>query len=164
MRRLAASPRKGREWASSSGSAKQSGASLRRRLSSGAVFLAALVVVVFMCLVQTCRLGGPGFLTPILVSGDSFNLAWDPSPPVPESEVTTWRIYFRAHGTVGWAELQEMSADEGAQCTITRDELGDGDFDLAVSAVDTLGRESVPHSSTDPNAWPIGGWYIQWRG
>jgi hypothetical protein len=158
VRRLAAGPRKGREWTNSSKTVGPRDAR-RRREKTGLLLLLALSLAA----VQTCRIGGPGPLTPVFVTGDSVTLAWDPPSPAPGSDVTAWRIYSRVHGTAGWTEVDEIPADEGTRYTITRGELGEGDFDLAVSAVDTLGRESAPHSSTDTDAWPVGGWYLRWR-
>ena len=41
--------------------------------------------------------------------------------------------------------------------------LGDGDFDFAITAENTAGESSNLHISLDPTAQPPSGWFLRWR-
>lgn len=106
-----------------------------------------------------------GDTLPISVSAERITLAWDPPPgrhPVPAMAIGSYRIYVAAHNSGAWRWLGEAPASEHPQYSVEHDDVGDGFFDFAVSAVNQLGQESDRHSSLDFTASPVGGWYIRW--
>ena len=92
-------------------------------------------------------------------------LAWDPpltdSPNRP-TEVASYVIYYREHGTIGWQLLDEIPANENPQYTVDHKQLGDGLYDFAIRAIAVGGDSSPLHSSLDSSADPISGWYVFW--
>jgi hypothetical protein len=92
-------------------------------------------------------------------------LAWDPPisdlPSLP-TEVVSYGIYYRAHGTYGWRFLAEVPASLHPEYAIEHDQIGDGLFDFAVRAITIDGRTSPLHTSLDNNADPVSGWYVLW--
>ena len=82
-----------------------------------------------------------------------------PSPPL---AVATYRVYWRPHVSGVWNLLVEIPATPHPALTIKHSDLGDGEYDFAVRAVDTNGGVSGFHSSLDASAIPFGGWYILW--
>jgi hypothetical protein len=61
-----------------------------------------------------------------------------------------------------WRFLAEIPATPNPSLVIKHSELGDGEFDLAVSMVNARGDASTLHSSLDATANPFGGWYLVW--
>ena len=92
-------------------------------------------------------------------------LAWD--PPLTDflnrpTEVTSYRIYCREHGTQYWRFLGEIPATAHPEYTVQHSQLGNGLYDFAVRAVTSLGRMSEMHTSLDSSADPVSGWYVLW--
>jgi len=92
-------------------------------------------------------------------------LAWDPplsDIPNRPSEVASYQIYCREHGTSYWRLLGEIPASSHPEYTVEHRQLGNGLFDFAVRAVTTSGQASPLHSSLDSSADPVSGWYVLW--
>jgi hypothetical protein len=81
---------------------------------------------------------------------------------MPPLALSSYRIYWRQHGSGVWNLLAEIPVTPNPALSISHSELGNGDFDFAVSAVNMTGHESRLHSSLDASAIPFGGWYIVW--
>lgn len=101
----------------------------------------------------------------ILVQSETWTLAWD--PPVfegssAESELESYRVFYRVRGLSSWTLLSEIEADTSLSLKITPEELDYGYYEFAVSAVDQSGIESPLHESTDFTADPPTGWYVNW--
>jgi hypothetical protein len=92
-------------------------------------------------------------------------LVWDPplsDIPNRPTEVTSYQIYYREHGTGDWHFLAEIPASPHPGYAVKHSQLGDGLFDFAVRSVVQDGRASALHTSLDNNADPISGWYVLW--
>ena len=92
-------------------------------------------------------------------------LAWDPplsDIPNRPTEVASYQIYCREHGTPYWRFLGEIPATLHPEYIVQHSLLGDGLFDFAVRSIAKDGRASALHSSLDNNADPISGWYVLW--
>lgn len=104
----------------------------------------------------------------LIVKGDHFSLAWDDtswSISNNTGRAAAYRVYYRNHGDSSWKILKEMTASAGSTTLkVTNGDLGYGLYDFGVSALDDSGAESMIHSSTDMNADPVCGWYINWIG
>jgi hypothetical protein len=92
-------------------------------------------------------------------SADQVTLQWDP----PASEVTKYIVSFRIHGETNWVPLGEVPASPAPEFPVQYAVLGDGDFDFAIIAENSVGEQSNVHISTDPTAQPPSGWYLRWR-
>ena len=95
----------------------------------------------------------------ITVSSDSFTLAWDS----PQESVDGYEVYYRAHGESGWSLLGQTDPGSDTTYQVNASELSYGNYDFAVSSVDS-GSTSDKHTSLDDAAQPSGGWYIEWTG
>jgi hypothetical protein len=71
-------------------------------------------------------------------------------------------VYYRQHGSGLWIILSETPASSHPQILLHHSDFGDGSYDFAVSAVNSLGQQSSLHTSLDASADPYGGWYILW--
>ncbi len=101
----------------------------------------------------------------VMQKSAQLTLAWD--PPLTDitgmpTEVDSYRIYYREHGTFYWRILGEAPANENPQYTVEHEQLGDGLYDFAVRAVTVSGQVSPLHSSLDSSADPMSGWYVFW--
>lgn len=108
----------------------------------------------------------PGDATPITITSKTITLQWDPppgSPPFGPLSVSFYRVYYRDHGSANWAYWAQVPSSEDPQCVLKHSDFGDGRYDFAVAAVDTLGAESPLHGSLDTSAFPFGGWYVIWN-
>jgi hypothetical protein len=108
-----------------------------------------------------------GGSAPIAISSESITLAWDPpatSFPLPPLAVASYRVYYRQHGSGRWIFLRETPASTHPQVSLKHSDFGDGSYDFAVSAVNSLGQQSILHTSLDASANPYGGWHIVWIG
>jgi hypothetical protein len=94
----------------------------------------------------------------ILFSGAQLTLAWDPPP----SPVSSYKLFYRIHGTATWALLDEIGAAAAPEYTVDHANLGNGDFDFGVVAVAEDQAESQMHTSLDNTAQPDCGWYLCW--
>ncbi len=92
-------------------------------------------------------------------SADQLTLQWDP----PAQTVANYSIYYRTHGTSGWASLGEITAVPQPEYVIQHSTLGNGTFDFAVVAKNAEGDTSDYHTSLDSTAEPSTGWYITWQ-
>jgi hypothetical protein len=103
----------------------------------------------------------------ILQKSTKLTLAWDPpltDIPNRPTEVATYQIYCREHGTLYWRFLGEVSASRHPEFTVDYERIGSGLFDFAVRAISVEGRASPLHTSLDSNADPVSGWYVLWVG
>jgi hypothetical protein len=92
-------------------------------------------------------------------------LAWDPplsDIPNRPSEVASYQIFCREHGSFYWRFLGEVQASPNPEYTVEHGQLGDGLFDFAVRAVTVSGQASALHTSLDSSADPVSGWYVLW--
>jgi hypothetical protein len=98
---------------------------------------------------------------PVMVeaSADQIVLQWDP----PASEVAKYIVSFRIHGDADWVPLGEIPATPVPEFPVLYASLGDGDFDFAITAENTVGEKSNLHISLDPTAQPSSGWFLRWR-
>lgn len=101
---------------------------------------------------------GEGTASQITSAADTVLLAWDP----PAGEVTSYKIFYRAHGSPDWTLLTEVPAQPTPTLTIQQADFGNGSFDFGVEAVGNAGAESGMHSSLDATAQPASGWYLTW--
>ena len=88
-------------------------------------------------------------------------LQWDP-PASGASQVVSYALSYRIHGTSAWNTLASVPASSQLQYTVLRSTLGSGSFDFAVASVDSTGAASSLHTSLDPTADPTSGWYLTW--
>ena len=103
----------------------------------------------------------------ILQKSTKLTLAWNPpltDIPNRPTEVATYQIYCREHGTSHWRLLGEVPASRHPEFTVDHERIGNGLFDFAVRAISVAGRVSPLHTSLDSNADPISGWYVLWVG
>lgn len=129
---------------------------------------AILLVVMTMATLGSCRqlFGSDTGPLEVAASGAEVTLAWDPASTSQISEtpsaVNHYKIYYRAYGSQGWASL---GATDGpvTRYTISQDDLDYGQWEFAVQSVRNDGRQSQMHSSSDFDAWPTGGWYLNWQ-
>ncbi len=94
----------------------------------------------------------------VLCTDEEVTLAWD-SPP---SEISTYKIFYRAHESGSWILFDEIPADDDPEYTLYHADFGNGDFDFGVIAVDEEAEESSMHTSLDDTAQPECGWYLAW--
>jgi hypothetical protein len=94
----------------------------------------------------------------VLCTENEVTVAWDPPP----SEISTYKIYYRAHESGSWILFDEIPADDNPEYTLYHADFGDGDFDFGVIAVDGGAEESEMHTSLDDSALPECGWYLAW--
>ena len=94
-----------------------------------------------------------------VVTKAEITLAWDPSP----SEVVSYRLYYRNHGTEEWIFIAEVPSSDAPEYTIAHASFGNGDFDFGVIAINVGAAESAIHSSLDSSAYPLNGWYLHWE-
>jgi hypothetical protein len=103
----------------------------------------------------------------ILQKSTKLTLAWDPPMtdiPNRPTEVATYQIYGREHGTSYWRLLGEVPASRHPEFTVDHERIGNGLFDFAVRAISVEGKVSPLHTSLDSNADPVSGWYVLWVG
>lgn len=99
------------------------------------------------------------------MKSNEITLEWDPPALRLETgpmAIESYNVYYRVHNTETWNLLDTIDAVPYPNYTIQHSLLGDGLFDFSVSAVAENGEESNLHSSVDPNADPVGGWYLLW--
>ena len=94
----------------------------------------------------------------VLYTEEQLTLAWDPPP----SEISTYKIFYRAHESGSWILFDEIPADDDPEYTLYHANFGNGDFDFGVIAVDGEAEESEMHTSLDDSAQPECGWYLAW--
>ena len=105
------------------------------------------------------RAGSAGEFRELSSNENQVTFAWD----APSGNVQKYRFYYREHGTQQWILLEEFPATSNPEINISHSDLHNGVYDLAVTAVDNMGRESSKHSSLDPSASPDTGWYLRWE-
>jgi hypothetical protein len=101
----------------------------------------------------------------IVHKSPSLTLAWD--PPLSDilnrpTEVISYQLYCREHGTPYWRFLGEIPASPHPEYCVQHSQIGDGSFDFAVRSVEKNGRASALHTSLDSSADPMSGWYVFW--
>jgi hypothetical protein len=94
-------------------------------------------------------------LTPFMVDGDSFTLAWNPAEP---EDLLGYNVYYRVHETDTWLFLTDCTE---AELLVSSAMLPGGDYEFAVSSF-TATEESALHTSLDATANPNTGWYLTW--
>ena len=101
----------------------------------------------------------------ITVHDDAITLYWDP-PDFSALEaiwpIVSYKVFYRRHGDFLWLLIAEVEAKQRLEYTLNHDEVGDGLYEFAVSAMDEKNRMSTLHTSVDQNANPFGGWYVLW--
>jgi len=101
----------------------------------------------------------------IIVDSDTIQLEWDP-PEVKSfdegSTILYYRVYYRIHDVGRWVTLDIIPAQDHPKYEIHHSDFGNGAYDFAVRAVSASSRYSALHSSLDPSADPLGGWYVVW--
>ncbi len=102
----------------------------------------------------------------VVQTGTSFTLSWDSSQesslPDTPSAVSHYELYYRVLGGRDWHRLGTTSGPEPVY-TVRWPALFYGEFELAVRSVRNDGLVSEMHTSTDYDAWPTGGWYLNWK-
>ena len=88
-------------------------------------------------------------------------LQWDP-PASGASQVVSYTVSYRVHGTTTWNTLGSVPASTQASYTVLRSTTGSGSFDFAVACINSVGASSPLHTSLDPTADPTSGWYLTW--
>ncbi len=124
------------------------------RLAAGAVYATAL-------LASGCSvfLAGEPPVSQITSQTDTLSLAWDP----PAGAVTSYKVFYRAHGTTTWNLFAEIPAQPNPALALHQADFGNGSFDFGVEAVGDTGEESAMHTSLDTTAQPTSGWYLSWN-
>ena len=100
--------------------------------------MAALVLTVSASGCDWIRSIALGDSMQIVQKSPKLTLAWDPplsDIPNRPTEVASYQIYCREHGTSYWRFLGEISATSHPEYTVEHSQLGDGLFDFAVRAV-----------------------------
>lgn len=151
-------PWEGRKWCDSDGC----GVAMKKK-----VRLLLLPLLILGSLLAGCALYDPtAFLKAptakaiaVESSADQIILQWDP----PATEVAKYFVSFRIHGQADWVPLGEAPASPSPEFTVQYAVLGDGDFDFAIIAENSVGEQSTVHISLDPTAQPSSGWYLRWR-
>ena len=94
-------------------------------------------------------------------SADQIILQWD----APASEVSKYLVSFRIHGETDWVQFPngEIPATPLPEFPVLWTQVGDGDFDFAIVAENSVGEKSNVHISLDPTAQPPTGWYLHWK-
>jgi hypothetical protein len=132
-----------------------------RPIRAGSAILALLVTLGF------CGCAFPSSRSyPIVISTETITLEWDPpsaSFPSPPLATSSYSVYVSRHGSYNWVLLGWAQANGRPHFTIHHSDLGDGLFDFAVRAHDSLGKASPFCTSADVSASPFGGWYLVWR-
>jgi hypothetical protein len=94
----------------------------------------------------------------VLCCAEEVTLAWDPPP----SDIATYKIFYRSHESGTWMLFDEIPADDDPEYTLYHGDLGNGEYDFGVVAVDAETEESAMHTSLDDTAQPESGWYLSW--
>jgi hypothetical protein len=92
-------------------------------------------------------------------------LAWDPPAtdlPGTATEVVSYVLYYREHGTDYWHVLDHIAASRRPEYTLEVSRVGEGLYDFGVRALSVNGMASPLHSSLDNSADPISGWFVLW--
>ena len=133
------------------------------RLTHERFFLIALLLA--LCILSQCSVvPSRGF--PIMVYSQTITLAWDPPWGAMASEFSGlqgYNVYYKSHFGGWWMQIASVPIGEPTEVTISRDQIGDGEWDFAVSIMSVSGWESAFHTSLDDSADPVGGWYIIWN-
>jgi|GEM_PF-1893443 len=98
-------------------------------------------------------------LEDIVTTANQITLQWDPPAA---SQVVSYTVSYRYHGTSTWITLATIAASPQPAYTVMHSTVGHASFDFAVSATDTAGVTSPLHTSLDPTADPSSGWYLTW--
>jgi hypothetical protein len=103
----------------------------------------------------------------VVLWGDEFIIAWDASTlPEASENVVRYRLYYRRFPSYGgtWLSLGSTAADDSTVFHVDGSSLRPGKYEFGVRAIDAEGRYSEIHRSTDANADPVTGWYLNWLG
>ena len=134
---------------------------------------AILPLLLFSLLLSACPLYNPAAFNQhpnnqqqsgpddIASTATQVTLEWDP-PASGASQVVSYTLSYRAHGTSVWTSLATVAASAQPSYALLRSTTGAGSFDFAVAAVDSTGASSSLHTSLDPTADPTTGWYLTW--
>ena len=101
----------------------------------------------------------------IKITSAQVTIAWD-NPVInlrngPFS-ITHYNIYYKEHHNWTWIYLDSIEYSETPEYTLYHEVIGNGMYDIAVSAVYSNSTESAYHSNLDQTATPFCGWYIYW--
>ncbi len=122
-----------------------------------------LVTIIISFLLFSCGLFKIGPVE-IVYSASSLTLSWDDDADYIDtlSSVDYYNVYYRQFGALRWIFFD--STKYGASfITINKKQIGTGEFEFGVEAVNKKGAKSEIHASTDFSAWPSGGWYVKWE-
>ena len=103
--------------------------------------------------------------TELIVNQQFFSLQWDFSGTDlsdDQADTSTFRLYYRDHGTFKWYYLSEIPTSDEGWFFISEEQLDYGVYDFAVSYINKEGIESELHTSLEPSAKPMSGWYVNW--
>lgn len=132
------------------------------------LFYLLLGVAVFCFLPSACALYNPAAfiqhqtdLNAISSKASQVDLQWDP-PASGASQVVSYAVSYRVHGTSAWTPLATVLATAQPSYIVLRTAIGNGEFDFAVAAVDSTGATSPLHTSLDVTADPTTGWFLSW--
>lgn len=104
----------------------------------------------------------------IVLWGSGFTIAWDePATSYGTSDLSEYILYRQAYPNrivTSWVEIGRVTESAGPVYRVDAVELAPGSYEFGVRAVDSEGRYSEIHRSTDPQAEPATGWYIEWLG
>jgi len=98
-------------------------------------------------------------LQEVTVTANQIVLQWDP----PAQPVAKYDVYYRAHGSGSWTLLAEIPATPAPEYTVAHSTLGNGSWEFGVVAIDADGNRSQNHTSLDPTAEPVTGWFVKWQ-
>lgn len=126
-----------------------------------------LYVAGIILLLASCRLvisdAGP---LEVAVTGSRFTLAWEEAkgPGVPDSPsgLRHYEVFYRPLGTLDWRLLGQTAGQQPVY-TVAWPSLTYGEYEFAVRSVSQDGVVSEMHGSRDFDAWPPGGWYLNWK-
>ena len=104
----------------------------------------------------------------IVLWGNELILSWDPPAATLGSPQTeSYSLYYRPFPSFfggDWTALGTVSARGTTSFHVDGAALEPGKYEFAVRSVDEQGSYSDYHKSTDGDADPPTGWYVNWLG
>ena len=130
---------------------------------------AAIAGTLVILVLGSCGLFGYlGEPDEIVLWGDEFVLNWDPAAQSPGSiPIERYSLYYRPYPSFfdgDWIELGTVPAGQTTTFHVDGSDLAPGTYEFAVRSRDANGAYSDYHRSTDWEAHPATGWYLNWLG